>query len=147
MTAPTSAVFVKLGPGTLKIGATGSEIDVSCNVQNAKIANTKNTGTTVRYLCGTSVPGTTTYDFTLTGQFDVDVAEGTAGLFDYAWNHPGETADFTFTPNTDNGATATGQLVLDPFEFGADEFGSNLTSPFSFGIVGKPEIAYTPVVP
>jgi hypothetical protein len=142
MTAPTAATIVRLGPGTLEIGPTGATIDVSCNVQNAKIGNTKNTGTTVRYLCGSSVPGATTYDFVLTGQIDTDVASGAASLFDYCWNHSGETAEFSFTPNTDAGVTAAGELIVDPLEFGADEYGAPLTSAFSFSCVGRPNITY-----
>lgn len=147
MTAPVAATFVKLGPGTLKIGPTAGLIDVSCNVQNVKIGNSKNTGTTVRYLCGTSVPGASTYDFTLAGQIDTDVAAGDDGLFAYCWAHPGEEASFEFVPNTEDGTTATGTIILDPFEFGADEFGANLTSPFEFACVGQPVIVFGTVTP
>jgi hypothetical protein len=142
MTTPVAATFVKLGPGTLKIGPTAGLIDVSCNVVNAKIGNTKNTGTTKFYLCGSSSPGAITYDYVLSGQIDTDVAEGAAGLFDYCWLHAGEEANFEFTPNTADGAMAAGKVILDPLEFGADEFGANLTSPFSFSAVGKPTITY-----
>jgi hypothetical protein len=142
MTAPVAPTVVKLGPGLLEIGVSGTEIDVSCYILNAKITNTKNTGTPNRYLCGSSLPGTTTYDFTLTGQIDVDVEAGAAGLFDLCWNNPGETYHFTFTPNTEAGHSAAGDLVVDPLEFGADEYGANLTSPFTFACVGKPVVTY-----
>jgi hypothetical protein len=146
MTAPTTpASIVKLGPGTLKIGPSATQIDVSCNVVNAKIAATKSTGTTVRYLCGASNPGVTTYDYALSGQSDVD-AGADDGLFAYAWNNPGITADFTFTPNTDAAVSATGQLVLDPLDFGADEYGANLSSAFTYATVGQPTITW-PVIP
>jgi hypothetical protein len=146
MTAPTvPASIVKLGPGTLEIGPTAAPIDVSCNLVNAKIAASKNTGTAIRYLCGASSPGVTTYDYNLSGQIDVD-AGADDGLFAYAWAHPGETVEFTFTPNTDAGVTATGSLVLDPLDFGADEFGANLSSAFTYACVGQPVITW-PTIP
>ena len=141
MTAPAAPTTVKLGPGLLSIGPTGAELDVSCNLLNARIAATKNTGTAKRYLCGTSAPGVTTYDYALNGQIDTDVTDD-AGLFAYAWANPGVTVDFTYTPNTDAGVTATGQLVLDPMDFGADEYGAELDSAIAFACVGQPEITW-----
>ena len=97
-----------LGPGLLKIGATGTEIDISCNINNAVIAASKNQGDNVTKLCGTVVPGTTTYDYTLGGNIDTDIAEAT-GFFALTQTSPGSQQDFTFTPNNDAGTTATGK--------------------------------------
>lgn len=127
----------KLGPGTLSIGATGTDIDVSCLVNNATIAMSKDEGDSVTKLCGTVVPGAVTYTFALSGNIDTDV-DDPAGLFALSQSAAGSQQDFTFTPNTEAGTTATGKLVLDPLDFGGDTTGETMTSDFEFSIVGKP---------
>src|SRR5215467_14613393 len=101
MTVPTPETF-PLGPGVLKIGATGTEIDVSCLVNNAVIAADKSQDDNVTKLCGTVVPGAVTYSFTLSGNVDTDIAEA-AGLFALSWDSMGSQQGFIFTPNTDAG--------------------------------------------
>ena len=98
---------VKLGPGTLKIGATGTEIDVSCMVNNAVIAADKDSGDSTTKLCGDVVQGATTYTYTLSGNLDtdIDVAEG---LFALSQAEPGSEQTYTFVPNTAVGTSATG---------------------------------------
>jgi hypothetical protein len=130
-----------LGPGTLKIGATGTEIDVSCLVNGARIKADKNQGDSTTKLCGTKVPGSVTYDAKLSGNLDIDPDEGAAGLFALSWASPGTEQDFTFTPSTADGTAATGTLVLDPLDFGADAYGDTLTSDFEFAVVGT--VTYT----
>ena len=130
-----------LGPGELTIGATGTEIDVSCLVNGARIKADKNQGDSTTKLCGTKVPGSVTYDAKLSGNLDVDPDAGAAGLFSLSWSAPGTEQAFTFTPNTADGTAATGTLVLDPLDFGADAYGDTLTSDFEFAIVGN--VTYT----
>lgn len=134
-----------LGPGTLEIGATGTEIDVSCLINNAKITAEKDEGDATTKLCGTVVPGSVTYTYSLTGNLDVD-ADTDAGLFALSQAEPGSQQDFTFTPNTAMGTVATGVLVIDPLDFGADEMGEPLTSDFEFTLVGAPVYTYVPPV-
>lgn len=131
---------VPLGPGTLKIGATGTEIDVSCLVNNAVIAAEKEQGDSVTKLCGTVVPGATTYSYVLSGNMDTDIAEAT-GFFALSVNNPGSQQGFEYVPNTEAGTTASGTLILDPLDFGGDETTQTMTSDFEFTIVGEP--AYT----
>jgi hypothetical protein len=130
-----------LGPGTLEIGATGSEIDVSCLVNGCRISPTKNEGDATQKLCGTKVPGSITYTAKLSGNLDVDADAGAAGLFALSWAEPGTQQGFTFTPNTADGVMAAGTLVIDPLDFGADKYGDTLTSDFEFTIVG--DVTYT----
>jgi hypothetical protein len=128
-------------PGVLKIGATGTEIDVSCLVNSATIQADKDEGDSTTKLCGTVRPGAVTYAYHITGNVDTDVADE-AGLFALSQESPGTELPFTFTPNTDAGTTATGTLVIDPLDFGGDTMGETMTSDFDFTVVGKPTYAY-----
>lgn len=130
-----------LGPGTLKIGATGTLIDVSCQVNNAVIAASKDQGDSVTKLCGTVKPGAVTYEYTLSGNLDTDVADP-AGFFALSQANPGDQYDYEFTPNTEAGTKATGTLVIDPLDFGGDEMGETMNSDFEFTLVGAPAYAY-----
>lgn len=131
----------KLGPGELTIGATAAPVDVSCLVNNATIAMSKDEGDSVTKLCGTVVPGAVTYTYALSGNVDLDLTDP-AGLFAMSQDHAGEIQDFSFTPSTDAGTSATGQLVIDPLDFGGDETGVTMASDFEFSIVGEPVYVY-----
>ena len=137
---------ILLGPGTLQIGATGAPIDISCLVNNAKIAAEKDKADDTTKLCGTVVPGATTYTYVLSGNMDTDVADE-AGFFALTYAEPGSVQEFTFTPNTEAGTSMAGTLVIDPLDFGADEEGAPLTSDFEFSIVGAPTPTFAPVTP
>lgn len=139
MALPTTTTT--LGPGTLEIGATGSEIDVSCLVNNAVIAADKDEGDATTKLCGDVRPGTVTYTYALSGNMDTDVSDP-AGFFALSQAEPGTQQPFTFTPNTAAGTAAAGVLTIDPLDFGADESGADLTSDFEFTIVGVPTYTY-----
>ncbi len=130
-----------LGDGVLKIGATGTEIDVSCLVNNAVISSSKDEGDSTTKLCGTVVAGSVTYTYTLGGNVDTDIADP-AGLFALSQESAGEAMDFTFTPNIEAGTTAKGELTIDPLDFGGDESGQTMTSDFEFSFVGKPTYTY-----
>jgi hypothetical protein len=143
--SPEPPVF-PLGPGTLTIGATGTPIDVSCLVNNAVISADKEEGDSTTKLCGTVRPGSVTYTYTLAGNMDTDVADE-AGIFALSQSAPGTEQDFTFTPNTDAGTTATGRLVIDPLDFGGDTTGETMTSDFEFTVVGAPAYTFAPDLP
>lgn len=136
MTAPEPETFI-LGPGELMIGATGTLVDVSCLVNNAVVAADKDQADSTTKLCGTVKPGATTYTYTLSGNVDTDIAD-VAGLFALSQSAAGTEQSFEYTPNTDAGTQATGTLIIDPLDFGADEMGADMTSDFEWAIVGKP---------
>lgn len=147
MTAPVAPAGVgKLGPGTLTIGATGSEIDVSCLLNNAAVEPSKTSTDPTTKLCGLVRAGTVSYTYQLTGNVDVD-AGNAAGLFALTWSAPGSVQPFTFTPSTALGTSVAGTLVVDPLRLGADEFGADLTSDIAFDVVGQPVVTYPPVGP
>lgn len=139
-------IMPKLGPGTLTIGATGTEVDASCLVNNAKITSEKEQADSTTKLCGTVKQGSITYTWTLEGNVDTDPAE-TTGLFQLCMDNKGTEQAFTFVPNTEDGTAATGTLIVDPLDFGADNYGDDMTSDFSFAIVGEPVYGPAPVTP
>ena len=136
MTVGVGETF-NLGPGELTIGATGTPIDVSCLVNNAVIAASKDQGDSVTKLCGTVKVPKPTYEYTLSGNIDTDIADP-AGFFALSQANPGKEYDYTFTPSTEAGTTATGKLVIDPLDFGGDTTGETMTSDFEFTLVGAP---------
>jgi hypothetical protein len=136
----------KLGPGVLTIGEVGTSVDASCLVNNAKITNEKDEADSTTKLCGTVKPGNVTYTYALEGNVDVDPAEAD-GLFQLCQSHAGEEYPFTFVPNSEDGTAASGTLVLDPLDFGADNYGDDMTSDIAFSLVGAPTYAaYVPPV-
>jgi hypothetical protein len=140
MSVPVEETFL-LGPGTLTIGATASPIDVSCLVNNAVISADKEEGDSTTKLCGTVKPGSVKYTYTLAGNMDTDIADA-AGFFALSQTAAGTVQDFSFIPSTDAGTEATGQLTIDPLDFGGDTTGETMTSDFEFSIVGAPVYAF-----
>lgn len=130
-----------LGPGTLEIGETGTEIDISCLVNNAVISADKSQGDSTTKLCGTVKPGAVTYEYSLAGNMDTDVAD-TAGFFALSQVEAGKELAYTFTPNTEAGTVAAGTLIVDPLDFGGDTSGETMTSDFEFSLVGPPAYTY-----
>jgi hypothetical protein len=128
----------KLGPGELTIGLTGTPVDASCLINNAVISASKDEGDSTTKLCGTIKPGAITYTYTLGGNADIDIADP-AGLWQLSQDHAGEELDYTFTPSTEAGTTASGVLVIDPLDFGGDTTGEVMTSDFEFSLLGQPD--------
>lgn len=146
MTAPVgNPDNEKFGPGTLKIGATGSEIDASCYVNGLRITATADRGDSKTMLCGTTKAGSVRYDYEMTGNLDLDLNSGADGLFALSQENPGSTQAFSFIPNTAGGTEAEGQLILDPMDFGADEYGAILASDVTWTLVGQPTYTYSTV--
>lgn len=133
---------VKFGPGTLTIGATGSGIEASCLVNSLTITSDVSTDDDVTKLCGTIQPGARTYTFTMEGNLDLDTDAGADGLFALSQTAKGTEQDFTFVANTEDGTTCVGKLIIDPMDYGADEFGKYLASDVSWALVGEPTYTY-----
>lgn len=134
------------GPGVFQVGEVGSEIDASCLVNSLRIAMSKDEGDSTTKLCGTVKPGKITYTYALSGNVDTDVATS-SGLFALSQAAAGTEVPFTFTPNSADETTASGTLVIDPLDFGADEYGDDLNSDFEWTLVGKPTYTYPDETP
>lgn len=140
VTPPEPDTF-PLGPGVLKIGLTGTELDISCAVNNVVISADKSQGDSTTKLCGTVKPGAVSYEFAMSGNVDTDIGDA-AGFFALSQTHAGQRLTYTFTPNSDAGTTATGSLIVDPLDFGGDTSGETMTSDFEFALIGQPTYAY-----
>lgn len=131
---------VKLGPGTLTFGPATPSMDASAQVQNCVVGWSKNKADDITVLTGEVVGGGTTYTATISGTFLQDLATG--GLVEWSWENKGLEQPFTFTPNTANGATVTGTVIVDPIDVGTTEdYGTTMASDFEWDCVGEP--AYT----
>jgi hypothetical protein len=93
-------------------------------------------------LCGTVKPGAITFTYTLEGNVDIDPDAGAAGLFALSQDAAGTEQAFTYTPSTADGTTASGTVIIEPLDFGADEYGADLVSDLSWSMVGKPTYVY-----
>jgi hypothetical protein len=130
-----------LGPGSLKVGATGSAIDISCLVNNATISANKSQDDNVTKLCGTVVPGAVTYDYVIGGNVDIDIAEA-SGFFALSQANPGSQQAFEYVPNDDAGTSAAGTLILDPLDFGGSDTTQTMAVDFEMALVGQPVYTY-----
>jgi len=131
------ATTVKLGPGLLTIGATGTEVDFTCQVTAAHVDWSVDEDDNTKVLCGDTIPGERTYTAALAGTLFQDLGVAT-GIVEYTWTHKGEQVAFVFVPSTDAGKQVSGTLIVDPLTIGGDESGANMTSDFEWAIVGDP---------
>lgn len=135
-----TAYSTRLGPGEFTFGPTATPIDASCQLANAVLAWDKDADDDIRTLCGDTVAGAVTYSASLSGTLLQDLTEAD-GVVAYTWAHKGEAVDFTFTPNTDAGATVTGKIVIDPLDVGSDDdYGAIMQSDFEWACVGEPTL-------
>jgi hypothetical protein len=134
------AIVNKLGPGTLSVGATGTETDFTCQVTAARVEWTADAEDDVETLCGESVPGARTYSATLSATIFNDLG-ATVGIVEYSWTNKGTAVPFVFQPSTATGVKEVhGTVTIDPISIGGDEVGQNMTSDFEWAIVGDPTL-------
>lgn len=141
VTPPLPSDTGQLGPGVLKIGETGSEIDISCYCNNAQVEWTDSATDPTTKLCGAVRAGVTTFTAQLTGNIDVD-AGNESGFFALSWAEKGSQQPFEFTPSSELGTTVTGTLTIKPLTFGASAYGDDLTSDIAFDVVGDPVLTF-----
>lgn len=107
-----------LGPGSLKIGATGSEQDFSADVTNVTLTPDTSTEDALNFLDGSEEEGAQTTTWTLEGTIKENY--GTTGLQSWCLHHAGATMPFTFVPNTSADYKLTGNVTVSPVAFGGD---------------------------
>jgi len=111
-------------------------------VNSLKITASPNRGDSKTMLCGTVKAGNTVYDYTMDGTLDLDLEDGAASLFALSQDNPASEQKFVFTPNTGGVTSAAGTLILDPLDFGGDEYGAVMQSDVSWTLVGAPTYTY-----
>lgn len=131
----------KFGPGTLVFGEAGTEFEQSCNVNSLTIEATKNQGDSRTMLCGTQKPGSITYEYAMNGNLDID-SEDPEGFFAFTQANAGAQTPFVFVPNTPTETAASGVVIVDPMNFGGDEYGEDMNSDIEFTLVGQPSYTY-----
>jgi hypothetical protein len=139
-----AATISKFGPGTLKIGEVGTEIDISCQIEHAQVAWDKTKDDDVTVLCGDVVTGATTRTATLAGHIFQDTGQA-SGIVQASWGAlKGQTVPFQFVPNTADAMAVTGEVTVEPITVGSGEAGANMASDFEWDIVGEPVLAALP---
>jgi hypothetical protein len=136
------AVVTKLGPGSLTVGSTGTEVDFTCQVTAARVEWEVDAEDSVQVLCGDEVPGARNYSATLTATIFNDLGT-TPGIVEFSWGTAkGTQQPFVFQPSTTTGVKEVhGTLIVDPISVGGDEVGQNMTSDIEWACVGEPTLA------
>jgi hypothetical protein len=138
----------RLMNGTLTLGLTPGDCDMSCQVTNARITSAySDDGSAVTTLCGDTVPAPRQLDGhklegTFVQDFDYDTVSG--GVISYLWEHDLEVVAYEYTPNdTATCPLITGTLMIEiPAETYGGDVNKRITSDFVFNLQEKP--TFTP---
>ena len=133
------ATTSQFGPGTLSIGAVGSPIDISCQIESCQLSSEIKQDDPVTVLCGEEVPGAITWTYKLKGKLFQDQADPD-GIVRFSWANPGVVVPFTFVPNNTDAVGATGELTLIPITIGSDTAKAKMKSDFEWTCVGEPQL-------
>lgn len=137
MTTPTLNAM-KMGPGTVTFGETGSLMDISAQVTKCATKWKANASADQTTLSGAVMAGER--DYTCQLAFTVQQDDLTAGgMTDWTWEHKGEQVPFTFTPKA-GGRSVVGTITVDPIDTGGD-VGAKNTSDVTWDCVGEPTLA------
>lgn len=118
-----------LGPGSLKIGESGTQQDFSADVTNVTLTPDTSTDDTINYLDGSSEAGAQTTSWTLEGNIKEDYSM--TGVQVWCLQNAGKSVPFEFVPSNTGGLKLTGNLTVSPVGFGGDVKAKNDIS-FSF---------------
>lgn len=130
-----------LGPGSLKIGDTGSEHDFSADVTNTALEPSTDTEDPDNFLDGHSEGGSQTESWTLTGTVKEDFSMD--GLQVWCHQHSGDELPFTFIPNKSGTVQWKGKVTIASIQIGGDVKSKNAND-FSFAATDVTPRAYTP---
>lgn len=130
-----------LGPGSLKIGDTGTEKDFSADVTNTALEPSTDTEDPDNFLDGHSEGGSQTESWTLTGSVKEDFSMD--GLQVWCNQHSGEELPFTFIPNKSGTVQWKGKVTIASIQIGGDVKSKNAND-FSFAATDVKPSAYAP---
>lgn len=124
-----------LGPGSLKIGETGSEKEFATDLSKTALTPSTDSEDDVPMLDGSNMSGEDTTTWALSGtmyqNYDFDSLEK------WCFDHRGEELPFVFVPNNAGGIDWSGVIKIRPITVGGDVKKKN-TSDFEFPLVGEP---------
>lgn len=128
----------KLGPGSLKIGETGSEQEFASHVTTCAINPSFDEEDPIPTLSGDQfVDGDATPEVTLSGEFLQEYAVD--GLVKWTWDNNGATLPFVFTPRNDAELSWKGEVVVRPVTVGGEVKTAN-TAEFEWRCIGLPTV-------
>lgn len=133
----TTPIAQTLGPGTLKFGAVGSEMEFSSRVLKAEYSPELKKESAVEMLDGSTHQPEGTWEGKISGEFYQEY--GSQSLISWCMKHAGELVPFEFRPRNDSPMVFKGKCVIAPVKVGGDPKKENTTS-FEFECVGKPEM-------
>lgn len=134
----TSPIAQSLGPGTLKFGAVGSEMEFSSRVLKTEYSPELKKESAVEMLDGSVHQPEGTWEGKISGEFYQEY--GSQSLISWCMKHAGELLPFEFRPRNDSPMIFKGKCVIAPVKVGGDPKKENTTS-FDFECVGKPELS------
>ncbi len=124
-----------LGPGSLKIGETGTAQEWAAQLTKCALTPSTDTEDDIDVLSGETLDGDDTTTFTLDGTLLQDYDLESLEL--YCFDHRGEDVPFVFTPSREGAVQWSGTVRLRPVTVGGDVKKRN-TSDFSFPLQGDP---------
>lgn len=127
---------ITMGPGTLVLGPVGTSKSIESQVTNARCTPSVERGDALNVLSGESVAGDRTETWVLAGTIVQDFGNA-AGVWQYCFEHRGESLEFVFVPNTAAGRQVSGTVTVEALEVGGD-VKSKPSSDFEWQIVGDP---------
>lgn len=133
----TASIAQSLGPGTLKFGSVGSEMEFSSRVLKAEYSPELKKESAVEMLDGSVHQPEGTWEGKISGEFYQEY--GSQSLISWCMKHAGELLPFEFRPRNDSPMIFKGKCVIAPVKVGGDPKKENTTS-FDFECVGKPEL-------
>lgn len=134
----TSPIAQSLGPGTLKFGSVGSEMEFSSRVLKTEYSPELKKESAVEMLDGSVHQPEGTWEGKISGEFYQEY--GSQSLISWCMKHAGELLPFEFRPRNDSPMIFKGKCVIAPVKVGGDPKKENTTS-FDFECVGKPELS------
>jgi hypothetical protein len=138
----------RLKDGVLTLGTTPGDMDMSCQVTNARINSAyDDDGDAVETLCGDQIPkGRKLSGRSLAGTIIQDwTAAAGLSIVEYCYDHDLEVVAFTYTPNV-AGPTLSGTVRIEvPAETYGGDVNTRITSDFEWQLTA-PLVRTPPVV-
>ena len=136
-----ATVAHRLGPGSLKIGETGSEKEFAIQTTKTTLTPSVDSEDDINTLDGGTLGGDETETWELGGTLHQSYDEDSLlkYCFENRFSKTKTALPFTFIPMTDGAQSWTGELKLRALDVGGDVKKQN-TSDFTFPLVGEPEL-------